>query len=159
MIENESLMKISIEGSLEMECNLKLLEKKEVNIPIPKIESKAKLVIEPDTLSHIISNIQRISEYVQINCYQDKVEFEGTGLIGNAKINLDKGKIGLKEIITNENSSSVYSLEYMAKIVRDIGKACQNVKMEYASQKPIHLHFEMPSLTRVEYYLAPRIEN
>jgi len=33
------------------------------------------------------------------------------------------------------------------------------VKMEYADRNPIHLLFEMPSLAKVEYYLAPRIED
>jgi len=47
----------------------------------------------------------------------------------------------------------------MAKIIRDIGRASKTVNMEYANQHPIHILFEMPSMARVEYYLAPRVEN
>jgi len=158
-IENDSTMKVSINGSLDMEYNIRLIEKKEVNTPIPKTDYKAKLSVEPNTLSRIISNIQHISEYVTINCNPERVEFSGKGDLGDAKINLDKGSPDLKELNLSEDSSAVYSLEYMAKIIRDIGRASKMVNMEYANKNPIHIIFEMPSLVKVEYYLAPRIES
>ena len=150
-IENERFMKVSIDGSLDMEYNVRLIEKHEVNTPIPKTEYKAKLSVEPNTLLRIISNIQHISEYVTINCNSERVEFSGQGDLGNAKINLDKQSPDLKELDLSEDSSAVYSLEYMASIIRDIGKASKMVNMEYANKNPIHILFEMPSLNKVEY--------
>jgi len=64
-----------------------------------------------------------------------------------------------KKLDLQEDSSAVYSLEYMARIIRDIGKASKIVNMEYADKNPIHISFEMPSMARVEYYLAPRVES
>jgi len=157
-IENERLMKVSINGSLDMEYNIHLIEKQQVNTPIPKTEYKAKLSVEPSTLSRIISNIQHISDFVMINSNPDGVEFSGQGDLGDAKINLDKESPDLKKLDLQEDSSAVYSLEYMARIIRDIGKASKLVNMEYADKNPIHIIFEMPSLAKVEYYLAPRIE-
>ena len=158
-IENERLMKVSINGSLDMEYNVHLIEKQEVNTPIPKTEYKAKLSVEPSTLSRIISNIQHISDFVMINSNPERVEFSGQGDLGDAKINLDKESTDLKKLDLQEDSSAVYSLEYMAKIIRDIGKASKIVNMEYADKNPIHISFEMPSLAKVEYYLAPRVES
>ena len=158
-IENERLMKVSINGSLDMEYNIHLIEKQEVNTPIPKTEYKAKLSVEPSTLSRIISNIQHISDFVMINSNPERVEFSGQGDLGDAKINLDKESTDLKKLDLQEDSSAVYSLEYMARIIRDIGKASKMVNMEYADKNPIHISFEMPSLAKVEYYLAPRIES
>jgi len=157
-IENERLMKVSINGSLDMEYNIHLIEKHEVNTPIPKTEYKTKLSVEPNTLSRIISNIQHISDFVMINCNSERVEFSGQGDLGDAKISLDKQNPNLKKLDLQEDSSAVYSLEYMARIIRDIGKASKMVNMEYADKNPIHIIFEMPSLTKVEYYLAPRVE-
>ena len=158
-IENERFMKVSINGSLDMEYNVRLIEKHEVNTPIPKIDYTAKLTVEPSTLSRIISNIQHISEFIMINSNQEGVEFSGQGDVGDAKINLEKGNSDLKELDLSEDSSAVYSLEYMASIIREIGKASKMVNMEYANKNPIHILFEMPSRARVEYYLAPRVEN
>ncbi|MBT7359066.1 MAG: hypothetical protein HN808_00525 [Thaumarchaeota archaeon] len=46
----------------------------------------------------------------------------------------------------------------MAKIIKNIGKASKNVNMQYGDKTPMHMLFEMPSSTKVDYYLAPRIE-
>jgi len=158
-ITPQGLLHVSIKGHLLMEYNIRLLDKKEVNTPIPKVEYKAKISLEPDTLSRIITNIEKMSQYVTISCNSNQVEFLGKGDVGDAKINLVRGNSELKEIMSTEDSSAAYSLEYMAKIIRDIGRASKTVNMEYSNQHPIHILFEMPSMARVEYYLAPRVEN
>jgi len=158
-IENNKMMKIKINGSLSMEYNLKLIRKKEYTPSIPKTKFKSKLSFDPSTLSKILSNIKKTSEYVTINCYPESVEFMGGGKKGDAKINLKKGDFSLKELSSDGTSSSAYSIDYIAKIIRVIGKASKIVNMEFNTKNAIHLLFEMPSLARVEYFLAPRIEN
>jgi len=158
-ILDSGIMKVSINGALKMEFNIKLIEKTEVNTPIPKVDYKSRISLDPNTLARILSNLQPISEYVKIDCNTDKVQFSGKSEMGDAKIDLEKGNPELKSIDTSEDTSAVYSLEYMTKIIRDIGRASKKMNMEYASKKPIHMMFEMPSMTRVEYYLAPRVEN
>lgn len=158
-IENVNNLRVLINGTLKMEFSLKLIERTEVNIPIPKVDAKSKVRLSPSTFSRIISNIEKVAEHVTINTQPDKIQFLGNGDIGNARIDLEKSNPGLELLDVTEDSSSMYSLEYMAKIIRDIGKTCKNVNMEYGTKTPIHLLFEMPSMIKVEYYLAPRIED
>jgi len=158
-IEDGHLMKVSVTGSLNMEYNLRLIQKQQVNIPIPKTDYKAKVSIEPSTLSRIIFNIEHISEYLTINCNQEGVEFSGQGDMGDGKISLDRENPDLKKLESSQDSSAVFSLEYMAKIIRDIGKASKTVNMEYADKSPLHILFEMPSMVIAEYYLAPRVQD
>jgi len=158
-IEDENLMKVSISGSLNMEYNLRLIQKQGVITPIPKTDYKAKVSVEPSTLSRIIFSIEHISEYLTIKCNQEGVEFSGQGDIGDGKISLDKESLDLKKLEVLQDSSAVYSLEYMAKIIRDIGKASKTVNMEYADKNPLHVLFEMPSMATAEYYLAPRVQD
>jgi len=158
-VVDSSTMKVSIDGTLKMEYNIRLIEKSEVNTPIPKVDYKSKVSLEPNTLSRILSNLQQISEYVTINCHPDKVQFLGKSEMGDAKIDLEKGNTELGLLETSEDTHAVYSLEYMAQIIRSIGRTSSKVSMECASRNPIHMMFEMPSMVRVEYYLAPRVEN
>jgi len=65
----------------------------------------------------------------------------------------------IQNLETLEITNAVYSLEYMAKIIRNIGKASKNVSIEYSSKNPLHMLFETPSMVKVDYYLAPRVEN
>jgi len=53
----------------------------------------------------------------------------------------------------------MYSLEYLAKIIRHIGRTCKSVDFEYGEMTPMHMLFELPSMARVDYYLAPRVES
>lgn len=46
-IADQGSMKILINGSLKMEYTLKLLEKTDVNTPLPKIDVKSKITLSP----------------------------------------------------------------------------------------------------------------
>lgn len=157
-ILDSSIMKVSVNGTLKMEFSIRLIDKSEVNTPLPKIDYKSKMSLDPNTLSRIISNLQPISEYVTINCETDRVQFFGKSERGEAKISIERGNPELEKFDISEQTSAAYSLEYMYQIIRNIGRASKKVNMEYSSQNPIHMLFEMPSMARVEYYLAPRAE-
>jgi len=158
-IDKNEIMNVKISGNLQMEYSLRLIEKSEVNTPIPRVEAKSQFSLSPKAFTKIISNIEKISNHVTINALSDKIEFSGKGDIGDARIDLEKGNPDLSSFNVSENSISAYSLEYMTKIIRSIGKACKSVNIEYGNKTPMHLLFQMPSMTKVEYYLAPRVEN
>ena len=159
-IDNPDVMKISIEGSLNMEFNIRLIEKTGINTPLPKkVDYVARASIDPSFLARILSNIQPVAEYVTINCNSDRIQFSGKGDSGDAKIDVVKGNPDLKEIESDTETVSMFSLEYMAKIIRDIGKSSEKVNLEYGEKNPIHLLFEMPSMASVNYYLAPRVQD
>lgn len=158
-IDSPHKMKIEINGEFQMKYDLNLIERSEVNTPIPKIQATSKVSLSPTTLAKIMANIERVSESVTISSIPEKIQFLGSGNIGKAQVDLEKDNSELSQLEVTQDSSSVYSLEYMAKIIRNIGKASKNVNMEYGTKTPMHMLFEMPSMTRVEYYLAPRIEN
>lgn len=157
-IEDTNKMNILIHGNLNMKYSINLIEKSQVNIPIPKVESKSRITLSPMILSKIISNIERVSEHITINTISDRIQFFGKGDNGNVMVDLEQNNPEMSRLETTEDSSSIYSLEYMAKIIRNIGKTSKNVNIEYGSKTPIHMMFDMPSDTKVEYYLAPRIE-
>jgi proliferating cell nuclear antigen PCNA len=156
-INNQKSLRVSITGSLYMEYNIRLIERTEVNVPVPKITPTARISVNSETLGRIMFNLSKISDYVSIDCSSDNVEFYGSGDSSDAKINIDNSNPDLYSINSLETASSAYSLEYMAKIIRDIGRASKKVNIEYASKHPMHMQFEMPS-AKVEYYLAPRVE-
>jgi proliferating cell nuclear antigen len=159
VIDSPHKMRISINGSLQMKYYLNLIERSEVNTQIPKIEATSKIALSPDILAKIMANIERVSENVTISSIPEKIQFSGSGNTGKAEVDLEKNNTELSLLEVTKDSSSVYSLEFMAKIIRNIGKASKNVNMEYGTETPMHMLFEMPSMTKVEYFLAPRIEN
>ena len=79
------------------------------------------------------------------------------GWVGSVQMDIKKSDMSSFDV--QEGRSSVYSLEYMGRIIRNIGRASKTVDMEYGTQTPIRLLFEMESKAKAEYYLAPRVEN
>lgn len=158
-IQQENEMKIKVEGTLKMEFNLKLIEKTETNTPIPKIDYKTKASIDPSVLTRVLSNLRSISEYISINSQIEGMQFLSKGDSGDAMITIQKNSPELMKYETLEDTLGVYSLDYMAKIIRTIGKASRNISLEYSNKNPMHMLFEMHSEITVNYYLAPRIES
>ena len=158
-IEDEGNLRVLINGTLSMTFTLKLIEKTEANTPVPKVKAKSKVNLNPATLTKIITNLEKVSEFVTVKALSDRVEFSGRGDIGAAKIDLLKSNPELEGLDSTEESMSVYSLEFMAKIIRSIGRASKSVNMQYSTKSPMHIEFEMPSMTKVGYYLAPRVES
>ena len=157
-IENEGNLKVLVNGTLSMTFTLKLLEKTEANTPVPKVKPNCKVDLSPAMLTKILTNLEKVSEYVTVKSLSDRVEFSGKGDTGDAKIDLLKSNPDLTGLDITESSTSVYSLEFMAKIIRSIGRASKSVNMQYSTKSPMHIEFEMPSMTKVGYYLAPRVE-
>ena len=158
-IENEGNLKVLVNGTLSMTFTLKLLEKTEANTPVPKVKPNCKVDLSPTMLTKILTNLEKVSEYVTVKSLSDRVEFSGRGDTGDAKIDLLKSNPDLTGLDITESSTSVYSLEFMAKIIRSIGRASKSVNMQYSTKSPMHIEFEMPSKTKVGYYLAPRVES
>ena len=158
IIDSPNKMKISINGNLHIKYDLNLIEKSTVNTPIPKIEATSRILLSSDILTKIMTNIERVSENVTISSTSEKIQFSGSGIIGSAEISLENNNSEVSLIDVTENCSSMYSLEYVTKIIKNIGKTSKNVNMAYGSQKPLHMLFEMPSQTIVQYYLAHRVK-
>lgn len=102
-------------------------------------------------------NIEKDSEQIMINSLEEGIEFSGKEGIEN-KINLKKGSIDLPFHDIEEESVSSYDIGFMAKIIKSIGKSCKIVNMEYGNQTPVKILFEMSSMAKAEYYLAPKVE-
>jgi proliferating cell nuclear antigen len=157
-ISDHNMMKIIIKGTIRIEFNIKLLERTEVNIPIPKIDYSSRAKLDPKIFQRILLEINPISDAVTINSKNNQIQFLGKGDTGNVLIDLDENSSGIQMIRTDEAISSTYDLVHMTKIMNTVGKESTEIIFEYANKNPMHMKFEMPSNTIVEYYLAPRID-
>ena len=152
-------MKIVASGTMHMEFNLKLLDRSQSNMPIPKINPTVQAVIAPAVFTRVLANMSVISDYIGIKSESDRIQFQGISDSGDATITLDKGSAELEKLDVKKAADTTYSLEYMSKIIRDIGRASKSISLEYSEQHPMHMTFAMPSQIKVNYYLAPRVEN
>ena len=155
IIKRKNILKIKINNELKNEINLTLIDESKANKPLPRIDTKSKIGLALDLLGDILVNIEKDSEQLMINSLENGIEFSGEG---DTKINLEKGSIDLPLHDIEEESISSYDIRFIAKIIKSIGNNCKTVNMEYGNQTPVKMLFEMPSMAKAEYYLAPKVE-
>jgi len=127
------------------------------NFEPPKIEYTSMIHLGSDVIKKILANFKNNYDCIQINSKKNVIQFSSLYENKTSKINIDEKNTGLYEVQIINNTSSTYSLEYMKDIIRNIGKTCKTMKMEYSSSRPLRLSFVTSSNAQIEYYLAPRI--
>jgi proliferating cell nuclear antigen len=132
----------------------------------------SKIVIGIATLDKILSDVGAISEKITIDSSSGGIStnkktviFSGDSDRGEARVTMDanddKSKVELLEEITvKENSKSTYNIDFISKIIRAIGHQSSNlVTIEYSSNKPLRLEFLLSGMVKLQFYLAPRVQD
>ena len=169
--DNSSLNIKTTGGGYLRDYKMRLIESTGNRSPLPQIIFDSKIVIGIATLDKILSDVGAISEKITIDSSgistnKKTVIFSGDSDRGEAKVTMDvddhnKSKVELLEEITvKENSKSTYNIDFISKIIRAIGHQSSNlVTMEYSSNKPLRLEFLLSGVVKLQFYLAPRVQD
>lgn len=158
-ISDEDMLQIKTAGSYKREYKTRLIESSSLSTPLPKLSFNSKLVISLSAFDKILSDIEVVSEYVEIASHSDKIEFIGKSDTGEADVIMEPSNEGLEEIEVKEDSNATYSLDYLLKIVKSISSVGVSAAIEYSTKMPIRLEFRLPNIGRIHFYLAPRVQD
>jgi proliferating cell nuclear antigen len=170
--DNSSLNIKTTGGGYLRDYKMRLIESTGNRSPLPQMIFDSKIVIGIATLDKILSDVGAISEKITmdssgISTNKKTVIFSGDSDRGEARVTMDvdddnnKSKVELLEEITvKENSKSTYNIDFISKIIRAIGHQSSNlVTMEYSSNKPLRLEFLLSGVVKLQFYLAPRVQD
>lgn len=171
--DNSSLNIKTTGGGYLRDYKMRLIESTGNRSPLPQMIFDSKIVIGIATLDKILSDVGAISEKITIDSSgistnKKTVIFSGDSDRGEARVTMDvdddnnnKSKVELLEEITvKENSKSTYNIDFISKIIRAIGHQSSNlVTMEYSSNKPLRLDFLLSGVVKLQFYLAPRVQD
>jgi proliferating cell nuclear antigen len=142
---------------------LKLIESPGgTSTPVPKLSFDSKLVISPSILDRILSDIEVVNNKVTIETTADKQAiFSTNSETGEARIMIDdkSGIENLNEISVGTPAKATFGTEFITKIVKAAGPYCQLVSAELAANKPLKLIFTLPNAVKIEFFMAPRVED
>ena len=154
------------------------LEPSTEEVPTPKVPFSAKVKLAAASLRDIIDDAQAISDNVRLEVSQEKFVVKAAGEMSSALIEMDKGSDAILEIdlrpetdpktgqpVTADpktgapaSAKATYNLNYLGEIIRAGSGASEVTSLEFSTNMPIKVEFEMPQQGRLLYYLAPRIE-
>jgi proliferating cell nuclear antigen len=159
----DGMLNIKTSGGYTRNYKLRLIGSNPgTGTPLPKIEFGSKLVMTPSILDKILSDIEVVSDKITIETTESKQVICSTrGDSGEAKVTLDdmSGIANLNEISVSKPAKGTFSLEFMSKIIKAVGPSSEKVTAEYTSKMPLRLTFLLSNAVKIEFYMAPRVDD
>lgn len=159
----DSMLNIKTSGGYTRNYKLRLIESSSGSAtPLPKLQFDSKLVMVPSILDRILSDIEVVADKITIETTESKQVICSTrGDSGEATVTLDdkSGVENLNEISITKPSKATYSSEFMLRMVKAIGTSSEKVTAEFTSKMPLKLTFTLPNAVKIEFYMAPRVED
>jgi proliferating cell nuclear antigen len=151
-------LNLTLKGKMMRKFTMPTLDPAQEEVPTPKITFNCKVKLTTSIFRDIIEDVQAVSDNVRLEATAEKLTAAATTELSSAIIEVDKGSDMLLELNVKEPSKATFNLNYLSEITRAGASTSEIVTVEFSSNMPIRLEFDIPQQGRLLYYLAPRIE-
>ena len=148
-----------LRGRYTRTFNMATLEPMAEEIPAPKVSFNAMAKVTTACLRNAMDDVSTVSDHIQFEMTAEKLVMQASGYIGSASVEVGKDSEELLSLKVKETSKSTFSLNYLSETVKAASNISDIVTVEFSTDMPIRLDFEMPQEGKLQYYLAPRIES
>jgi proliferating cell nuclear antigen len=131
-----------------------LTEEEEEETPTPSLDFNAKLSLNTADLQRAIKDAQIVGDFITFSLSEEVLTLEASGDSGNVTVEVEDF---IERPSVKEKQSSMYSLEYLADIVK-ASSVSGTVNIEFSSEMPIKFEFPLGDEGKITYLLAPRVE-
>jgi proliferating cell nuclear antigen len=156
--EKTRKLNLTLKGKMMRKFTIPTLDPAQEEVPTPKITFNSKVKLATSTFRDIIDDVQAVSDNVRLETTPEKLTAAATTELSSAVIELEKASEMLIELDVKEPSKATFNLNYLSEITKAGASAAEIVTVEFSSNMPIRLEFDIPQQGRLSYYLAPRIE-
>ncbi|MCR6668427.1 MAG: proliferating cell nuclear antigen (pcna) [archaeon YNP-WB-040] len=156
-VTSDRKLKITFSNKAERNFSIPLLDIAGEEIASPSLEFNVHSRLASEVFEDAIKDASLISDYVKISAEGDVLKISASGERGDVEVKLSEASGSLIELNVKEPSSSTYSLNYLEDLVK-ASSASEILVLEFSTDMPLKLSFELPNEGRITYYLAPRVE-
>ncbi len=135
------------------------LEEREA-LRIPQVDFKARARIVVPTLKDIFNDARALSETITIHAEENEISFiskSEEGFQAEHKLKYPDN-VEILDIVVDEPSTSIYSLEYLYRVVKELASISGVVTLSFSTDYPLSLNFEMLEYETYQFIHAPRSE-
>ena len=137
---------------------LRLIEPSNLDCPLPKILFDSLIQITLDALKKSVRQIETVSDYITLETTQNRsIILSGKGNSGESTITFERGQEEIPDIQVKEPSQSTYSFEYIKPFLQQLKTA--SLILEYSSSKPLRIEAKIDNISKMFFYVAPRVED
>jgi proliferating cell nuclear antigen len=151
-------LQITITGNYKRAFNMPTLEVAQEEVPTPKVTFTVTAKLTTQGLNQAINDARLVSDHVKIEANNEKLMLNAKGDLMGANIELQKGSDTLLDLQTTQPAKAIYSLSYLADIIKAASATSEIAILQFANSMPIEIDFQQQNEAKLIYYLAPRIE-
>ena len=153
----EDKVVFELDGEYERSFTLPVLTPTETEFPEIKLEFPFKAQMLTATFADLIEELQETgSDIIKFKSEGGKLIIIVEGDLASASIELSKENGGLLESEGSDAESS-YGLEYIANTTK-MKRPSDTVNIEFGSQLPLKLRYNLPQGGYADFYISPRTE-
>jgi proliferating cell nuclear antigen len=152
-------LNINLKGKHTRTFKMPTLQPIGEEIPTPKVTFKAKIRMTTSSLKDAIEDASIVSDHVRFEATTENLLLKGDGIMGSVSVEIGRESDSVLNFEISEVSKAMFSLNYLSDIVKAASAVSEIVTIEFSTDMPVKLDFEMQQEGKLQYYLAPRIEN
>lgn len=156
--EESKKVELTLRGKILKKFTMPTLESVEEEVPTPKLSFNARVKLMSETLKEIVEDSETVSDNISFKAKEDKLLVKASSELSNVGMELSKTDGALLELDIKEDSDATFNLNYFGEMVKAGSATSEVVTIEFSTNMPIRLEFEMSQQGKLMYYLAPRIE-
>jgi len=156
--EENKKVNLTLKGKILKKFTMPTLEPVDEEVPTPKLSFNAKAKMMSGTLKEIVEDSETVSDNIRFEASQDKLLVKASSELSNVNMELAKSDGALLELEVKEASSAAFNLSYLGAMVKAGSATSEVASIEFSTNMPLKLEFEMSEQAKLMYYLAPRIE-
>ncbi len=156
--EENKKVDLTLQGKIIKKFTMPTLESVEEEVPTPKLSFNARVKLMSETLKEIVEDSETVSDNISFKAKEDKLLVKASSELSNVDMELSKTDGALLELDIKEESDATFNLNYFGEMVKAGSATSEVATIEFSTNMPIRLEFEMSHQGKLMYYLAPRIE-
>jgi proliferating cell nuclear antigen len=156
--EESKKVELTLRGKILKKFTMPTLESVEEEVPTPKLSFNARVKLMSETLKEIVEDSETVSDNISFKAKEDKLFVKASSELSNVGMELSKTDGALLELDIKEDSDATFNLNYFGQMVKAGSVTSEVATIEFSTNMPIRLEFEMSQQGKLMYYLAPRIE-
>jgi proliferating cell nuclear antigen len=156
--ERTARLNVQLRGRYIRTFSMPTLETTGEEVPTPKITFNAKARVTTGSLRNAMDDVSTVSDHVSLQMSPEQFVMKSVGDMGSVNVEMPKGSESLIGLDVKEEAKATYSLTYLSEIVKAASNTSDVVTIEFSTDMPVKLSFELPQGGKLEYFVAPRIE-
>lgn len=154
----EDNVSLELRGAVIKRYTVANLDIAEVEIPEATLEFNVHATMIVDPLKNAIKDAEVVGDTLEVEAKsEDELILRGKGGESVTETRVSSTSGALISMTVKEPSKSMYAIEHL-KAILSLTKVADTVELQFSTNMPLRLSFNLPGEGKVDYLLAPKVE-